>query len=120
MEGLEVLADLPRNQRLVAELLLQRGRLHAYEIKQLLLGTIGHGSVYQALSAIERKGFATTTWQLPGQSSEGGGPPRKYYELTGLGREILELEHARDAAHERARHSTPQSEPLTSTQPPPA
>ncbi len=102
--------DLPRNQRLVAELLLARGRLHAYEIKQLLLGEIGHGSVYQALSAIERKGFATTTWQLPGQSSEGGGPPRKYFELTALGNEILELERARDAAHRRAARGRAQPE----------
>jgi DNA-binding PadR family transcriptional regulator len=96
------LPDLPRNQRRVAELLLERGRLHAYEIKQVLVGEIGHGSVYQALSAIERKGFATTEWQLPTESSEGGGPPRKYYELTALGLEILELERARDEAHARA------------------
>ncbi len=94
--------DLPRNQRTVAELLSERGRLHAYEVKQLLLGEIGHGSVYQALAAIEQKGFATTHWQLPTESSEGGGPPRKYYELTALGREILELERGRDAAHARA------------------
>ena len=41
---------------------------------------------------IERKGFATTQWQIPEQASEGGGPPRKYYELTALGRRALSAE----------------------------
>lgn len=40
------MVDLSKNQQLIAELLAKRKRLHAYEIKKILQGTLGHGSVY--------------------------------------------------------------------------
>jgi DNA-binding PadR family transcriptional regulator len=80
---------LPGNQRTIMELLAKRGRLHAYEVKRILRGEIGHGSVYAALSAIQAKGLAEAEWELPGPSGSTGGPPRKYFTLTAAGREAL-------------------------------
>lgn len=96
------MTDLSRNQQLLAELLRERKRLHAYEMKRLLARTLGHGSVYQALSAMEAKGAVISEWELPTTGSEGGGPPRKYFELTQLGTELLEIAQQRDAAVSRA------------------
>lgn len=96
--------ELSRNQQLIAELLATSGRLHAYEVKRRLHGAIGHGSVYQALSAMQAKGVVESEWSVPANPEEStGGPPRKYYQLTGLGRELLELAKARDRAVSRAR-----------------
>jgi len=96
------MTDLSRNRQLLAELLHERKRLHAYEMKRLLAGTLGHGSVYQALSAMEAKGAVSSEWELPTAGSEGGGPPRKYFELTKLGGELLEIAQQREAAVSRA------------------
>ncbi|MCK9496678.1 MAG: PadR family transcriptional regulator [Dehalococcoidia bacterium] len=96
------MVDLSKNQQLIAELLVKRQRVHAYEIKKILAGVLGHGSVYQALSAMESKGAVTSEWELPGVGSEGGGPPRKYFTITTLGKDLLEISHARDRATARA------------------
>lgn len=95
-------AGMSKNQRLIAELLAEHGRLHAYEMKKILEGVMGHGSVYGTLSALKAKGFVETEWQLPGKGSEGSGPPRKYVSLSGLGQEALGLERAYDEAVTRA------------------
>lgn len=96
------MADLSTNQRTIAELLLARGRMHAYEIKQVLAGSLGHGSVYQALGAMQRKQLVEAEWELPGTGSSGGGPPRKYFTLTPLGRELVHLATLKDHAEARA------------------
>lgn len=105
------MVDLSRNQQLIAELLLKRQRLHAYEVKKILAGTLGHGSVYQALSAMESKGAVTSEWELPGQGSEGGGPPRKYFQLTTLGKDLLGIAQARERATARAERRAKRSGP---------
>ena len=103
------MVDLSKNQQLIAELLGKRQRLHAYEVKKILQGVLGHGSVYQALSAMEAKGAVTSEWELPGKGSEGGGPPRKYFQLTTLGKDLLEIANARDRATARAERRTKRS-----------
>ncbi len=82
---------LPRTQHEVMAVLAERGRTHAYEIKRVLKDIVGHASVYAALSAAQAKGYVTAEWELPEQRgpSEGGGPPRKYFELTATGRRTL-------------------------------
>lgn len=93
---------LPRVQLAVLEVLAEQGRTHAYEIKRVLKGNIGHASVYAALSAIQAKGYATAEWEIPeGGATAGGGPPRKYFELTAAGSAAL-TEDAAHAAAERA------------------
>ena len=83
------MARLPRIQRAVLEVLSERGRTHAYEIKRLLRGVTGHASVYAALAAVAAKGYARAEWSIPDAGSEGGGPPRKYFELTADGARAL-------------------------------
>lgn len=87
---------LARNYRLIMEVLEERGRTHAYEMKEILRDEIGHGSVYGALSAIQAKGYVTVEWSMPGEDGRPmGRPPRKYFELTAVGREALERERSR-------------------------
>lgn len=95
---------LPRNQLLCAELLADYGRLHAYEIKTLLVNGPPSGSVYQALSGLLKKGYVTAEWELPSPDPDArGGPPRKYFELTALGHQALASERAAELAERRAR-----------------
>lgn len=82
---------LPRTQHEVIAVLAERGRSHAYELKSLLRGRVGHSSVYAALSALQAKGYVRAEWAIPGDQSESSGPPRKYFELTADGREALDL-----------------------------
>lgn len=44
------------------------------------------GTVYQILKRLERAGFLEAHWDL---SPTGKGPPRRVYELTASGRELL-------------------------------
>ncbi len=94
---------LPRTQRAVVEVIAEHGRIHAYEIKRVLKGVVGHASVYAALSAVQAKGFATAEWSIPGATgSEGGGPPRKYFQLTAAGSKALDDARAEDRARQPA------------------
>lgn len=42
------------------EVLAERERTHAYEIRRILKGVLGHRSVYPSLSIIEAQGYVTT------------------------------------------------------------
>lgn len=44
----------------------------------------GEGTVYPMLARLREEGVVTTEWR-----ETGGGPPRRYYEATGDGREQL-------------------------------
>lgn len=81
--------SLPRVQLALLEVLRDRGRIHAYEMKRILAGQVPHASVYASLSALQSKGFVSAEWAIPGENSEGGGPPRKYFELTAEGQRAL-------------------------------
>ena len=82
------MARIPRTQ-LVVMVALRDGRAHAYEIKLRLASELGHSSVYAALARAEAKGYVISEWEDPGARPPGSGPQRKYYELTGAGREAL-------------------------------
>jgi PadR family transcriptional regulator PadR len=62
--------------------------LYGYDIVRKLRDipslVISEGTIYPILSRLKREGFVQTTIK---ESSEG--PPRKYYELTEKGRQIL-------------------------------
>ena len=105
---------LPTMQRHVMMTIADRGRVHAYEIKRILKGVVGHASVYAALSACQKKGYVTAEWSIPGETgSEGGGPPRKYFELTADGRQALEEAAAEEQAEERTRGLQSSGKPAT-------
>lgn len=99
---------LPRVQLMCVEILSTHGRLHAYEIRKLIIDGAAYGSVYQALSALLRKGLVSAEWVVSDANavpSEGGGPPRKYFELTALGRDALTRERAAEFARRSARRA---------------
>ena len=63
--------------------LLHRRDCYGYEISELLAQriAIADGTVYPLLRKLKADGLLTTYLQ-----EESGGPPRKYYKLTELGR----------------------------------
>ena len=78
---------------------LTAGRLHGYAIAQALaargFGVLKGGSLYPVLGRLEEAGYVEATW-VEGQ----GGPGRREYELTAVGRDRLrdELESWHDLA----------------------
>jgi PadR family transcriptional regulator, regulatory protein PadR len=48
------------------------------------------GTVYPALRRLEAAGLVESLWDYKG-AEKSGGPPRKYYRLTALGRERLKV-----------------------------
>jgi PadR family transcriptional regulator PadR len=71
--------------------LLKRGDRYGYEISEYLSGhiDIADGTVYPILRKLKSDGLLATYL-----SEESGGPPRKYYSLTKLGREVYEADRA--------------------------
>lgn len=67
---------------------IKSSNLYGYDIVRKLRDipslVISEGTIYPILSRLKREGFVQTTIK---ESSEG--PPRKYYELTEKGRQIL-------------------------------
>ena len=47
------------------------------------------GTVYPILGRMERRGLVESRWEDPAAPREQGRPPRKYYDITDLGREAL-------------------------------
>ncbi len=70
---------------------LQRGDSYGYQLAKALkergLGDIPGGTLYPVLARLERSELVRTRWD---QSDSG--PPRKVYELTSAGRDLLDRE----------------------------
>ena len=71
--------------------LLHKRDCYGYEISDYLSGhiEIADGTVYPLLRKLKADGLLTTYLQ-----EESGGPPRKYYRLTELGRESYRKDRA--------------------------
>ena len=71
--------------------LLRKQDRYGYEISEYLAGhiDIADGTVYPLLRKMKADGLVTTYLQ-----EESGGPPRKYYKLTNLGRETYRSDRA--------------------------
>ena len=71
--------------------LLKKRDCYGYEISEYLARhiDIADGTVYPILRKLKADGMLTTYLQ-----EESGGPPRKYYTLTKLGRETYEADRA--------------------------
>lgn len=71
--------------------LLKKRDCYGYEISEFLSRhiAIADGTVYPILRKLKADGLLTTYLQ-----EESGGPPRKYYTLTELGRETFEADRA--------------------------
>ncbi len=63
------------------------------------------GSVYPALSKLEKSGLVRSRWEAVTLARREKRPPRRYYEITASGREALAgaLVRARDLARSLAR-----------------
>lgn len=90
---------LPRVQQAVLQVLAERGRTHAYDIKRVLEGVVPYASVYAALSAVQAKGYATAEWETPDDTATGGSP-RKYFEISAAGSAALAAEATRAQAEQ--------------------
>jgi PadR family transcriptional regulator PadR len=60
-----------------------RGTAHGFDIIDAT-GLPG-GTVYPALSRLERDGFVASTWEAPEIGRADGRPSRRYYRVTRLG-----------------------------------
>ncbi len=56
------------------------------------------GTVYPALSRLERDGHVTSAWEDEARAHDEGRPARRYYRITGPGAKVL----AQTLAHYRA------------------
>ena len=63
------------------------------------------GSVYPALSKLEKSGLVRSRWEAATRARREKRPPRRYYEITAAGRQALAgaLVHARDLARSLAK-----------------
>ena len=79
--------------------LLHKHDCYGYEISEALSRhiDIADGTVYPLLRKLKADGLLTTYLQ-----EESGGPPRKYYRLTELGRETYQSERAKYLAFAQA------------------
>jgi len=70
--------------------LLKKCDRYGYEISEYLSGRIdiADGTVYPILRKLKADGLVTTYL-----SEDSGGPPRKYYSLTQIGRETFESDY---------------------------
>jgi DNA-binding PadR family transcriptional regulator len=66
---------------------LARGVGHGFDIMDET--GLPSGTVYPALSRLERDGLARSRWESAKIAHEEKRPPRRYYELTSEGRERL-------------------------------
>jgi PadR family transcriptional regulator PadR len=49
-------------------------------------GLIGHGTLYKALSRLEKSGLLDSSWENPDDAIEAGRPRRRLYRITSDGR----------------------------------
>ncbi len=74
-------------------LILREGPIHGYglriRINALSKGMLNpsEGTVYETLKNLEKAGLIKSFWG----TAPGRGPPRKYYVVTDLGREVISL-----------------------------
>jgi PadR family transcriptional regulator PadR len=60
-----------------------RGTAHGFDIIDAT--SLPGGTVYPALSRLERDGFVASTWEAVDVARADGRPPRRYYRVTRLG-----------------------------------
>ena len=91
---------------------LARGVRHGFDI--LDETGLESGTVYPILRRLESAGLVRSSWEPVQRARAEGRPPRRYYELSGAGAEVLKEALARypDAARSTAaRGGLPQPRP---------
>jgi DNA-binding PadR family transcriptional regulator len=72
---------------------LDRGFHHGFDI--LDATGLPSGTVYPILRRLEHDGFARSRWEQARLAQQEQRPPRRYYELTAAGRELVATARAR-------------------------
>lgn len=62
---------------------------YAYGFDVMEITGLPSGTVYPALSTLERRGYVRARWERRDAASAAGRPRRRYYKLTGSGDEAL-------------------------------
>jgi DNA-binding PadR family transcriptional regulator len=92
------LASLSDKERLILELLGRARQMYGLELVTASDGTLKRGTVYVTLGRMETKGYVTS--ELEEEPPPQGGMPRRLYQPTPYGRELLA---AWTSAHRRLR-----------------
>ena len=82
--------EMPRvsaKELLILELLVKTRSMYGLELVNVSGGQLKRGTVYVTLGRMEEKGFITS-W-LEDAPAEAGGLPRRLYQVTALGKELL-------------------------------
>ena len=95
MSGMPSLSD---KERVILELLGRAGRMYGLELVAASDGALKRGTVYVTLGRMEIKGYLASS--LDEEASPQGGLPRRLYQPTPYGRELLA---AWTSAHRRLR-----------------
>jgi DNA-binding PadR family transcriptional regulator len=66
---------------------LARGLRHGFDI--LDATELPSGTVYPILRRLEHAGLVLSRWEPVREARDAGRPPRRYYELTGAGAEVV-------------------------------
>lgn len=71
------------------------GARHGFDIMDA--AGLPSGTVYPALGRLEEQGHVRSRWESPAIAQQAKRPPRRYYELTREGRQVLDraIEHYR-------------------------
>lgn len=83
----EIRPTLPPKERLILELLVASGPMYGLQLVDQSQGALKRGTVYVTLGRMEAKGYVSSRQEdePPAQ----GGMPRRLYEATAYGRELL-------------------------------
>ena len=71
------------------ELLAAKGAMYGLQLVSGSRGRLKRGTIYVTLGRMEEKGYLTS--RPDDEPSETGGLPRRLYEPTALGREVLKV-----------------------------
>jgi DNA-binding PadR family transcriptional regulator len=81
------LASLSDKERLILELLGRARQMYGLELVAASEGALKRGTVYVTLGRMEAKGYVSSRQEA--DSPAQGGLPRRLYEATAYGRELL-------------------------------
>lgn len=81
------------------------GPVHGFELARAIAeaedarSLTAHGTLYKALSRLDRAGFVASRWEDPDEALAAGRPRRRLYELEDAGaRALVSSEHASSVA----------------------
>ena len=95
------MSRLPLRPTLVAVLqALTAGARHGFDV--INATGLPSGTVYPALARLEHEGFVESRWEKHELAQKEKRPPRRYYEVTTAGEEILDTATAALKERERA------------------